>query len=285
MAAGLTSLACTTTIHPALAPESEDLENDAFSHASLDAVLQRFVDAQGRVDYRALASDRDAFDRYYSLLSEISPDDHPAYFASESDRLAYWINAYNAAVLTTVLAHYPIRSVGDVRPPAALFFLPRLSGFFFFQRVRLGDETMSLYALENEIVRKRFGEPRIHFALNCASASCPRLPRRAFEGRDLERRLDEEARRFVAEERNVKIDPEQRRIRLSAIFGMYEDDFLDPLRAEGSAEDPTLLDYILPLLSEEKARRLRACAECEVEILDFDWALNDQSPVEQAHSR
>jgi hypothetical protein len=89
---------------------------DSFSHDFFDRVLHRFVDENGRVDYTALAGDATDLDRYYRLLATYSPDSHPQMFPTTADQLAYWINAYNAATINTVLNNYPIASVADVRP-------------------------------------------------------------------------------------------------------------------------------------------------------------------------
>ena len=261
-----------TTIQPQGAPEIAALPR-VFSHEAFDAVLQRHVDTDGRVDYPALLADREPLDRYYASLGASSPDSHPELFADDAARLAYWINAYNASVLVAVLTHYPIDSVRDIRPPFPVFFLPKLAGFFLLQRITLGGNRTSFYALENSVVRKRFAEPRIHFALNCASVSCPRLPRSAFTGPGLEAELEREARRFVAERRNVDIDLENRRIALSSIFDWYNEDFLKIPRA---GEKPTLLNYLEPLLAPEKATALRACADCKVVFAPYDWSLNTQ---------
>jgi len=101
-----------------------------FSHQDFDRVLQHFVDDRGRVDYAALKNDARDLERYYLLLSTYSPDSHPALFPTEHGKLAYWLNAYNAAVIKTVLAHYPMASVEDIKPPFLFFFLPSKSGFF-----------------------------------------------------------------------------------------------------------------------------------------------------------
>ncbi len=276
---GLASLplagGCTTIRPVALPAEARDAAS-AFTHTDFDRVLARFVDTEGRVDYTALAADSADLDRYYARLAEASPDRSPERFPDEDARLAYWINAYNAAAIKAVLTHYPIASVRDVRPPRALFFLPRLSGFFLFQRIILGGKGMSLYALENQIIRKRFADPRIHFALNCASASCPTLPRRAFSAAGLDEELAREARDFVAQERNVHIDPGSGIISLSSIFKWYEGDFLSWQKHEKPGEEATLLAYISPLLPPDRAAVLRTCSECRVDFIPYDWQLNDR---------
>ena len=132
-------MGCDSVIEPRFGP----VEPGPFDHAELDLVQQRFVDDFGRVDYDGLARDREPLDRYYRRLSATSPRSNPDFFPTREDELAYWINAYNAAVLVTVLEHYPIDSVGDVKAPLLLrpFLLgkSRLAGFFYFQHLRIGD--------------------------------------------------------------------------------------------------------------------------------------------------
>jgi hypothetical protein len=257
---------CATTwepVAPAPGPAS------AFSHKLMDGVQQRFVDERGRVDYPSLAQDRGDLDRYYAALAAVSPDSHPIRFPLETDQLAYWINAYNAAVLVLVLEHYPIDSVEDVRRPAGAFFFPRLSGFFFFQRVRLGGKTTNLYTLENKLIRKRFGEPRIHFAISCASIGCPLLPQHAFRARDLDAALDRAARRFFAQPDKLRIDHAARRVEISSILKWFRDDFLDE-------ETPELADYVRRYLPPERQAELDRARDYELGFLEYDWGLNGQ---------
>jgi hypothetical protein len=272
------ALASCTTVGPR-APSSGEIARPADFHRDLDSFLARHVDAEGRVDYRTAQRDRADLDRYVALLARVSPDSHADWFPDAEDQLAYWINAYNASVLHLVLHAYPIASVRDVRPPAPLFFLPRVAGFFVFQRVTLGGEDIGLYDLENELIRRRFGEPRIHFALNCASLSCPRLPNRAFRPATLEAELEREARRFLAEARNAAVDVGEQRLRLSSIFDWYESDFVDWMKTTRPAEEPSLRGYVLLYLPQHRAEALRACTSCRVEFTPYDWGLNDRTPA------
>ena len=245
-------------------------------YRDLDSFLRRHVDAGGRVDYRTASVDRADLDRYVAQLARISPDSHPEWFPTDADRLAYWINAYNASVIHLVLHYYPITSVRDIRPPVPFFFLPRLAGFFVFQRVTLGGRETSLRALEDDVIRGRFSEPRVHFALNCASRSCPRLPNRTFTSAGLDTELEREAGRFAAEERNVRIDVAGGTIFLSSIFSWYETDFTDWVKRHRPGEEATLQRYLPPYLSETQAAQLHACARCRVEFVPYYWALNDR---------
>lgn len=251
-----------------------------FSHDDFDRVLHRFVDGQGRVDYAALKRDARDLERYYLLLSTYSPDSHPLLFPTETSKLAYWLNAYNAAVLKAVLTYYPLSSVEDIRPPLLLFFFPQKSGFFLFQRVTFGGKTTTLYFLEHRVIRKRFTDPRVHFALNCASRGCPRLPRQVFTAERLDEQLDHEARKFLAEERNFTINHQDKSVSLSSIFDWYESDFLSWYKHEFPGQKATLFNYITLYVSPEKVEELKRAAAYAVRFILYDWRLNDQHDQE-----
>jgi len=269
--------ACTTI--PPIDSNIAPAQPQRFSHKNFDQVLRHFVNDQGRVDYSGLKADPDQFENYYQQIAIYSPDNSPASFKHQSDRLAYWINAYNAAVIKTVLSYYPISSIEDVKPPLALFFLPDKTGFFVFQKPSFGRTTTSLYYLENSVIRERFAEPRVHFALNCASRGCPKLPRYAFNGDELDRQLDREARIFFAESRNFRIDPATKTIYLSSILDWYRDDFVDWYREHYPEQEATLLQYVALYLEPERARNLRENSSTfGVEFVPYDWGLNDQKP-------
>jgi hypothetical protein len=266
-----------TEIKPAPLPAKKHAVPHVFSHESFDKVLQRFTDDQGLVNYTALKEDSRYLERYYHLISTYSPDSHPDLFPTENHKLAYWINAYNATAIKIALNYYPISNVLDVKPPAVFFLLPDKSGFFVFQRLTYGGKTTNLYYLENRVIRKRFQEPRVHFALNCAALGCPRLPRSSFIGEMLERQLDQETRKFLSEERNYRIDHEKKAIFLSSIFKWYEKDFLSWYQDRFPKRNTTLLDYIALYLSEDKAEELKKnAAGYRIRFIPYDWGLNNQ---------
>jgi hypothetical protein len=270
------AVGCVTTIEPRpLLPPA----GRPFSHAELDRVQQRFVDERGRVDYAGLAADRGDLDTYYRRLAAVSPHSHPVRFPRPVDELAYWINAYNASVLVAVLEAWPIDSIGDVKPPLALrpvlWGKSAMAGFFVFQDVVLGDETINLLDLENKVIRP-YGDPRIHFAINCASIGCPRLPRRAFSAEGLDGELDREARRFFADPEKLRIDHEARVVHLSSILDWFEGDFSDWLKQHGPGGPPTLLAYIRRYVSAERQAEIDRALDYDIEFIEYDWGLNSQ---------
>ena len=271
------SLQGCTVIKPVNMENETTDESHTFSHASFDRVLERFVDDNGYVNYSSLKEAPHDLEYYYSLIAKYSPDRYPELFPTTKHKLAYWINAYNATVIKTILHYYPISSVLDVKPPAIFFLLSDKSGFFVFQRLYFGGKTTNLYYLENSIIRKRFSDPRIHFALNCAALSCPHLPTQSFDPFRLEHQLDKETRRFLAEKRNFKIKHPEKKIYLSTIFKWYENDFLKWFRKRFPERDATVLNYIALFLSREKAAELtQAAGTYQVDYTPYNWRLNDK---------
>ena len=266
------------TIGPDL-PQDETVsyQEKIFSHDQFDAVLARSVDNQGKVDYRLLKENHQDLDAYLHQVAAVSPDSHPELFLTQDHKLAYWINAYNAYVIKAVLVHFPIKSVLDIEPPALLFFLPDTAGFFLFQRFEFGGKTTNLYYLENKVIRKRFQDPRIHFAVNCASISCPHLPQKAFTGHRLDDQLQAETLKFLSQDRNVRIDHENETIWLSSIFNWYESDFKDPSGQNQQNDGSPLISYILNHSPPDKADELKEVADkYSIEFIPYDWLLNNR---------
>ena len=217
------------------------------------AVLGRFVDDQGRVDFEGVRDRPDDLHVYVRYVSQTSPKRQPDRFALDRDRLAFYINSYNA------LSMYNILDTGIPDTLAAL----RKIRFFFLKKLVVGGEALSLYKYENEIIRK-LGDERIHFALNCMSAGCPRLPRKPFTAKGLDAELNAEAHRFFGEERNVRVDAAARKVYLSEILKFYTEDFL--------RKSPNLIAYANRYRSADK----KLPEDYEVEFIAYDWTVNIQ---------
>lgn len=253
----------------------DDFHDEGFSHVIFESLLRTYVDDQGQVDYGAWqASNKDIrrLDGYLAAVAAYSPDSAPERFASDNDRLAYWMYAYNAFVIKAILDRWPIASVTDVKAPVELV---EGLGFFYTLRFVAGGEPYSLYAIENDKVRKPSQDPRIHFVLNCAAGSCPILRPELPDGDELEPFLEESERWFIAEERNVRIDHEAKTVVLSAIFKWYRDDFVNDLRRRGLPSQHGVLDYIIHAATGELRAELERTRDYEMRFDDYDWSLNE----------
>lgn len=240
-----------------------------FEYGWWNAALGRWVHPHG-VDYDAVRSEERALRRFIATLARVGPKATPERFASEPERLAYYINAYNALVLFAVVDNWPIDSVHDVRgwlDPRAGF------GFFYGLRLPLDGAEINLYELENEVIRG-FMDARIHAAINCASKSCPALMPFAFEPASLDDQLDAVTRDFCSNPRDVRIDHEAKEIQLSAIFEWYQADFEEHARRLG--RPATTMDFILAFATPEVAAEVERARSAEYEVVfqPYDWALN-----------
>jgi hypothetical protein len=255
----------------------EELQPGKFPHELMDEIQSKLVDEQGLVDYDALDAQPATLEKYVAYLQKYSPKSHPALFPTQNDKLAYYMNAYNAFVLYGVIQNYPgIASVNDVQVEGGIK-LKEGQGFFYAQKFQMGGEEINLYALENDIIRK-FGDPRIHAAINCASLGCPLLPQHAFHPDKLDQELDQVTRLYLAEARNLKVDDAARAVYLNHIQDWYGEDFKDYVAQKTGkpAKQVSVLEYnTLYTDGELKAAVERALAGgYKLVFVDYDWGLN-----------
>lgn len=238
-----------------------------FSHDLLDGVLQTYVDELGAVDYAALKQARSPLDAYLEHLGNTSPHTNADLFPSPQHALAYWINAYNACVLRGVIDAYPVNSVADING---------LDGFFRQAQYTIGGEQMTLDDIENKIIRPRYKDPRIHFAVNCAARSCPALGRSAMTGETLDAQLDEATRKALANPLHVRFDRATNTVHLSKIMEWFKEDFVDwiPRDKDAVPEQATLLDYLKLYTQDKDAEYLAAHPNIKITFSEYDWALN-----------
>ncbi len=227
-------------------------------------LLAEIVTPEGRVDYLRLAERREILDRVIADFAAISPDAMPAAFTGEEDHLAYWLNAYNAFTLHAIMDEYPITSVWKTR-----------DGQFFQRRRHLaGGRAVSLDDIEHAILRSRFAEPRIHFAINCGSNGCPPIRPAAFQAEGLRDTLRTATQQFLASEWNCRIDYATRRIYVSRIFKMYAEDFAG---VSGTSAEYRL--GVLRFVAEHTGVAFTCIADFEVVYNTYDWGLNDSRRV------
>lgn len=221
------------------------------------SVLTSYVTEDGNVHYAALKRDSAALDTFVSQIGEVSPDSHPAIFPSRYDRLAYWLNAYNALVLHAMVAGYPERG-------NRLSTLLGRGIFFKLLKLGAGGHAITLDAIETDKLRESFRDPRIHFAIVCASRGCPWLGRTAFTGANVDSLLNDAARRFLSQKRNVDLDAARHVITVSSIFKWFGSDF-------GSGETQRV--QFIAKYRDDGARLL--AQPWSLRYANWDWSLND----------
>ncbi len=228
-------------------------DSPAFSHHLLQQVISQHVD-DGFVDYPGIAENTD-FQTYLSLIS------HKTQFNNSAEALSYWINGYNALAIKGIL---------DGRSAESFF---GKIGYFYNAEYTINGLETNLYNLEHDIIIP-LGEPRIHFALNCASASCPELNDSVFQSEKLEQQLEQVALRFINDERHNHFDLHNKTAYLSKIFDWFEDDFVNHA---GSVQN-----YLALYVRDKRISTALANNEFTVQYLEYDWSLNGK-PLTSDH--
>lgn len=222
------------------------------NHQMWDQLLKANVSSIGIVDYKGFVKDKAKLDQYLKLISENAPDRKTW---SKQEQLAYWINAYNAFTVKLIVDNYPVKSIRDLGPSLKI---PLIKDVWHYKFFKIGGVESSLDEIEHSILRKEFEEPRIHFAVNCASVSCPPLLNEAFMASKLEVQLDKVARGFINDSSRNKITADNAQI--SSIFSWFKGDF---------TKKGSLIDF-LNLYSKVKIK-----PSAKISHLDYNWNLNE----------
>lgn len=245
-------------------------------------VLMDAVDESGLVDYAGLKESAGRSDANAALLNvavkNIAAQDPAAYESwNKSNKLAFWINAYNALTLKLIADHHPIQPAkGREKYPANS--IQQIPNAWTGVRFNVMGKERTLDEIEHKIIRAQFNEPRVHFALVCAAMSCPPLRREAYTGADLDQQLDDQARRFFADLRNLHVDREKNEVWVSRILQWFADDFA-PDAAQKDPRDVVerraVLAAVAPYVSGETRTYLKT-ATYTLRFFEYDWALNEQ---------
>jgi len=255
-------------VHAARAGQGFDRSHAAWTTLLAAHVRWNAAGTASTVDYAGFGRDRAALDAYRTTLAGVTKDELDAW--PEADRLAFLVNAYNAHTIALVLTRYP--DLASIKDLGGWITSPWRQKFF-----ELLGESRSLDDVEHRMIRAGVGarEPRVHFALNCASVGCPALRPEAYRGDALDAQLADQTRRFLSDRSRNRWDAAAARLGVSKIFDWYGEDFV---RAAGS-----VAKYLAPhaaLLSDDTGARAKIEAGAvPVVFLDYDWALNDAKGV------
>ncbi|TAE41088.1 MAG: DUF547 domain-containing protein [Runella slithyformis] len=226
------------------------LDNKPVDHAQWNTLLKKYVSEKGFVDYTGFKKDAAELKKYLDLMSQNAPNDS----WSKDDQLAYWINAYNAFTVQLILDNYGVKSIKDI---GSKIKIPFVNTPWDVKFINIGGKKMDLNNIEHGVIRKKFAEPRIHFALVCAAKSCPKLRNEAFVGSKLNDQLDDQGRDFLND--NTKNVVSKDKASLSKILSWYGGDFTKTM---------PMTDWV------NKYAKVKMDKDASISHLDYNWELN-----------
>ncbi|MFN4144308.1 MAG: DUF547 domain-containing protein [Runella sp.] len=220
-------------------------------HSAWDKLLKKHVNDKGFVNYTNFKKDYDELKKYLDMLSNNAPNDK----WSKEEQLAYWINAYNAFTVQLILDHYPgISSIKDI---GSKIKIPFVNTPWDIKFITIGGKKMDLNNIEHGIIRKKFNDPRIHFALVCAAKSCPPLRNEAFVADRLDKQLDDQGVDFLNDKTKNNITKEK--ADLSKIMSWYGGDF---------TKNMPIIDWV------NKYSTVKIDKNTNITHMDYYWELN-----------
>ncbi len=225
-------------------------------HKLWDSLLKTHVNDNGGVNYQGFISDSLTLNKYLDLLKQNHPNEANW---SREEQLVYWINAYNAFTVKLIVDNFPVKSIKDIGGA-----IPFVNSSWDVKFIEIEGQTYDLNNLEHSILRKDFEEPRIHFAVNCASVSCPALRNEAFVANRVEEQLADAASQFINDSSKNKIAAEE--IKISKIFSWFSGDFT-------SANPKGIKSFL------NKYSKVKINDEASVDYLDYNWGLNDEKAL------
>ena len=223
------------------------------THNIFTDILQKYV-TDGLVNYKALAQDQE-FETYLNQLSNTDPSK-----LSEKEELAFWINTYNAFTIKVILDYYPVKSINDIKFGEKSIWDENF--------ISINKKKYSLNEIEHKILRVKFNEPRIHFAIVCASISCPELQNESYEADNLDKQLQEQTVKFLRDKKRNSFDLKNKKANISKIFEWFGEDF--------GKTDKNILTYISKFLSEDVRKDINQnINKWTISYKKYDWNLNE----------
>ncbi|MDA2921263.1 DUF547 domain-containing protein [Desulfobacterota bacterium AH_259_B03_O07] len=257
-------------------------------HSIYDSLLKEHVQ-DAKVNYRGIINSSEKFNEYIMQLGSISQEAYQNW--TDEEKLAFWINAYNAFTIKAIIDNYPIKRnyslVGLFLPSNSI---RQISGVWTDLQFRAVGRNVTLGEIEHEILRKEFNEPRIHFAINCASMGCPDLRNEAYRPDIIYDQLESQSIDYVNnQEKGVRIDTENSKVQFSQIFNWFGDDFVESygntkLFEERSFKEKAILNFVLKYLKSEGERDYLKRNGFSISYLDYDWSLNELSDQDSPSS-
>lgn len=262
----------------------EEVKTDSFDHsyATYNSLLKRYV-INARVNYEGFINSRAEFETFLRALGSVDENVFESW--TEEQRLAFWINAYNAFTIKAIIDHYPIKRSFTL---VGIFYAPsdsilQIKGVWTKLQFRALGNMVTLDEIEHQILRKKFNEPRIHMAINCASISCPDLRNEAYTPEKLQEQLADASTNFVNNpDKGVYVNEQSGKVKLSKIFKWFGDDFINNYGSKKlfnnySLKENAVLNFTSEYIESEEVKEYLMNNKLKIGYLGYDWHLNEQT--------
>jgi len=248
----------------------------AFEYDSYSDVLKNYVDNDGFVNYSALKDNADSLNKFIDQIKTLDKTNFENW--QEEEKIAFWINVYNAIALKIVSDHYPIKPDFIQKMFYPENSIRQINGSMNGIKFKVMGDKITLDKIEKSILIKEYREPRVLVALVCAALGCPPLRNEPYNGDNLDYQLNDQARRFLAEPGNFRIDKKNSVVYLPAIFKTAGEHFVDEYLPEEKFEsfaknDQAVLNFISSYLDKQQ-RQYLLDYDFSINYIDFDWNLN-----------
>jgi len=258
--------------------QSEAKEQNRSGYSDYAGILKAYVDENGTVNYSELKKGRSALDSVVRWVGGLDRRTFENW--NEKEKIAFWINAYNALTLQVIIDHYPLKRKGlkgYLYPSSSIRQIP---GVWDKVKFKVMGKDMTLDEIEHRNLRKYFNEPRIHMALVCAAIGCPPLRNEPFFPEKLDEQLDDQGREFMSNEKKFRINRNKGVVYISSIFKWFGEDFVKTYGTKAGFEgknetERAVLNFVSRYIPEESAAFLKT-GDYKLKYLDYDWTLNEQ---------
>ena len=254
-------------------------DKQRFSYDDYAIVLKDYVDNEGMVNYKKLKAQSQKLESFIASMDKLDPNSYGKY--DDKERIAFWLNAYNAFTLKAIIDNYPIKP-GFFRsrfyPKNSIRQIP---GVWDKMTFKVMSKNYTLEQIEHKILRKEFKEPRIHMAMVCAAMGCPSLRNKPYTAKKLDRQLDAQSQKFLANPTKFKFNPKKRKLHISPIFKWFADDFVKTKAKKKPSiqynnKEAAILEFVSKHLTEDHAFFNPSKKTVRIKYLDYDWSLNEQ---------
>lgn len=251
----------------------------AFAYDDYAVVLKNYVDDEGMVNYKKLKTEAQMLESFIAAMGKLDPNSYSKW--NERQKIAFWLNAYNAFTLKAIIDNYPIKPDFFKSMYYSKNSIRQIDGVWDKITFNVLGQKLTLEHIEHKILREKFNEPRIHMAMVCAAMGCPPLRNEPYTGKKLDQQIDDQSRKFLANPEKFRFDSLKRVLHISPILNWFGDDFIKITTKKKpfiqySNKEAAILEFVSKYLAEDHAFFKPSKRAIRIKYLDYDWSLNEQ---------